>query len=255
MPDSTSSSVQRCVDVLNALEGAPEGMTMSELLVETRIAKASLYRVAATLEQNGYLVRQGLRGASYHLGPRILDLSRNALAGNNMPTVAQPYLDTLASEFGQTAKLTVRDGLEAVTVAVAQAEWDYRLTARVGVRFELYLGPSVRLLLAYAPEEVVEAVLTGPRPKQAANTITDPATFRDSLARARELGWATGVNEGVEGIGSIAAIVSAAGRPGCGVMSIVFRAGDFEPDDHLRDTLCSYADDISRKLGSKVLTE
>ena len=93
-------------------------------------------------------------------------------------------METLAAELGETVKLVVRDGREALTVA-AVIPRDACIASRVGTRLPLHVGASQRLLLAHAPAEIRDAVLASPlRPEHAAHHHVFRAAATGSSTRS-----------------------------------------------------------------------
>jgi IclR family KDG regulon transcriptional repressor len=85
--------------------------------------------------------------------------------------------------------LLVRDGLHNVSLGIRQSPQPIRLYAELGRQGPLYVGGGPKLLLAFAPEDVQDIVLTGPLDGFTPETITDPARLRALLSRIRAQGY------------------------------------------------------------------
>jgi len=205
--DAGTPALSRGLAVLRALAGRGEGLSAAELAARVGAPRATLYRILRTLVNEGFASPAPGAGGRYVLGPALRTLRAEARQPRDLEPAARPVMDALAARLGETVKLVVREGLEAVTVAVTIPRRDSCIASRVGTRMPLHVGASQRLLLSHAPDKVRDAVLAGPLPRVASRTITSSARLaRDlgSLAGRRQV---AGHDEGVEGVGATAALV------------------------------------------------
>ena len=98
-------------------------------------------------------------------------------------------MDDLAAETRETSFLGVRDRTQVLYVAKVDGGQPVRLAASVGSTMPLHSTGIGKALLAFADEQVVEAILEGPLAQRTANTITDPAALRAALAEVRDRGY------------------------------------------------------------------
>jgi DNA-binding IclR family transcriptional regulator len=145
VPAETSQTLDRGVRLLRLLADAPVGMTVTDAAAALAVPRTVVYRLAATLQQHG-LVRRTATGR-LQLGLGLL-----ALAQSVQPLLrdaARPVLRALAEDVGATAHLTVRDGEDALAVAVVEPSWtDYHVAYRVGSRHPLDRGAAGRAIVA-----------------------------------------------------------------------------------------------------------
>ncbi|HSK27232.1 MAG TPA: helix-turn-helix domain-containing protein [Jiangellales bacterium] len=145
MPPETSQTLDRGLRLLRLLAESPAGTTVTEAAAALGVTRTVVYRLAATLEQHG-LLRRGA-DSRLHLGLGVLPLAQGAQP--QLRAAARPALRALAEEVGATAHLTVRDGPEALAVAVVEPTWtDYHVSYRVGSRHALDRGAAGRAILA-----------------------------------------------------------------------------------------------------------
>jgi DNA-binding IclR family transcriptional regulator len=143
----TSQTLDRGIRLLRLLADSPLGTTVTEAATSLGVARPVVYRLAATLEQHG-LLRRGA-GARLHLGLGVLHLAQGVQP--LLRSASRPALRALAEEVGATAHLTLRDGAEALAVAVVEPTWtDYHVSYRVGSRHALDRGAAGRAILAAA---------------------------------------------------------------------------------------------------------
>jgi DNA-binding IclR family transcriptional regulator len=141
----TSQTLDRGVRLLTLLADAPGGVTMTEAAAALGVNRTVVYRLAATLEQHGFVRRSddgriSLGFALLSLATKVHPLLRQA---------ALPALRALAEDVGATAHLTVADAGEALAVAVVEPSWtDFHVAYRVGARHDLRRGAAGRAILA-----------------------------------------------------------------------------------------------------------
>jgi len=136
----TSQTLDRGLQVLEAVAGAPDGLTVTELA-----ATLGVYRLVVTLEQHAFLRRSA--DGRCRLGLGVLAMGRQV-----QPVVrdtAVPALRLLADAVNATAILTVVDGQEAqAAVVVEPSRSDVHVASRPGSRQPLENSAAGRAILA-----------------------------------------------------------------------------------------------------------
>ena len=167
--------------------------------------RGRVFRILSTLEKQGY-VRQDPVTKRYRLGLKLFELGQAVARDFDLPRICAPILADLTAATGETSYVFALDGLEAVTVAKHECSLPSRIAAEVGRRYTLETGAACNCLLAYLPEDQIDRALgTGPLPRLARNTLTDPATVKRKLAEIRQLGYHLSIEEDQDGITALAA--------------------------------------------------
>jgi DNA-binding IclR family transcriptional regulator len=247
--DSTTPALERALAILDRLGESPGGLSAAALATAVEVPRASLYRMLRVLAEREYVV---VADGGYRLGPAVTRLA-GRIATRDLPALAQPLMDALSARTGESVKLVVREGTEAVTVAAAHSGNDARIAVRIGHRLPLYVGASQRLLLSRAPPEVVAAVLASPRRRIASGTITGARELRRSLAELALFQSVAGHSEGIEGVGAAAACVDdATGATRAVLVSVYIQAGKTATRlRELREATEDAARELSRLLGGR----
>ena len=145
MAAETSQTLDRGLQVLEAVAGAPDGLTVTELAATLGIGRTVVYRLVVTLEQHAFLRRSA--DGRCRLGLRVLAMGRQG-----QPVVrdtAVPALRLLADAVNATAILTVVDGQEAqAAVVVEPSRSDVHVASRPGSRQPLENSAAGRAILA-----------------------------------------------------------------------------------------------------------
>jgi DNA-binding IclR family transcriptional regulator len=177
-----SLTLERGLRVLRVLARHPEGLSVSQLAVALDTHRAGVYRLL------GPLLEERSDGGLHTLGLGLIELASGVR--QRLQAVAGPELQRLADEIGATTALTLRDGEEAVVVAVVEPRnSDMHIAYRPGLRHALDRAASGIAILAGL----------GPRPGE-----------RAAIIDARERGWALSHGELIPGATGVAAPIKVA---------------------------------------------
>jgi DNA-binding IclR family transcriptional regulator len=183
--------------------GQPE-WGVAALAREAQMPKTTVYRILRVLQQHGFLA-QDPDTRRFRLGLGILALGRRAYEGIELRRAAQPVMEQIAARSGETVLLQVldTDRQRVVCIERVQQGAGLRLILEVGAVAPLHAGCSAKALLAFMPQEEIEAVIARGLPALTPHTITDPDHLRRELERIRRDDYAVSFEEtdlGVAGI-------------------------------------------------------
>lgn len=243
------SAVDRALHLLEIV-AENQNIGLSELARLSGMNKTLTFRMATTLEARGFLMKDASE-KTYSLGYKPLYLSEQVQHQSPLVRAANPVLDDLAARTRENVSMLVRDGLGTICVAIRQSPQPIRLYAELGRHGPLHVGGGPKLLLAFAPKDVQEAVLSSKLEAYTPSTLVDPKRLANKLALIREQGFNTSRGDLDLGAFSVAApIRDHAGR----VVASISVAG---PQSRLTDDLenlyirllLDASTDISMKLG------
>ncbi len=191
MSDAISvKTIDRLVGVLDCFTRERPAWSLSELSKELGIPKSTLHRFLAALESHGIL-RNDPRDRRWRLGYHLLIWGSLAKDSLDLRQIARPVMDELVAATGETVILTAYQGLEVVCIERVETDHPVRMTLDVGMRRPPHAGASSKVLMAYLPEEEIQAIIREKGlPRLCVNTITDPEALYAELARIREHGYA-----------------------------------------------------------------
>jgi DNA-binding IclR family transcriptional regulator len=132
-----------------------------ELSVLLDTPLSTIYRYLRTLTEFGFVDRQG---AGYRLGPRLVIGSGATVTAEELIRAADPVLQLLADETGESAVIVRRLGLSAVCLHEVASAQPLRVTLAPGTSLPLESGALGKTLLAFAPEEILEELWRGESP-------------------------------------------------------------------------------------------
>jgi len=185
--DYTIAAVDRALRLLEVV-AENQSIGLSELARMTGSSKTLAFRMASTLEQRGYLIKDPVE-RTYSLGYKPLYLTEWMQQSSPLVRIANPFLDDLSARTRENVSVFVRDGLKSNCIAIRQSPQPIRLYAELGRQAPLHVGGGPKLLLAHAPKEVQEEVLASGLEAFTPTTIVDPKKLKTLLARIRRQGY------------------------------------------------------------------
>jgi DNA-binding IclR family transcriptional regulator len=117
---------------------------------------STVYRYLRTLTEFGFVDRSG---SGYRLGPRLVIGRGTNVSSEELIRVAEPVLQSVAAETGETALITRRIGLAAVCLQEAPSLQSLRVNLGPGLSIPLHRGAMAKVLLAYAPHDILDEFL------------------------------------------------------------------------------------------------
>lgn len=248
-PAEVVQAFVRGLAVIRSFDAENSELTLSDVARRAGVTRAAAGRFLRTLQSLGYVRNDG---RSFALTPRVLELGYSYLSALSLPEVAQPHLEALSRDVGESASAAVLDGTEIVYVARVPVRRIMSVGITVGTRFPAAVTSMGRVLLAAASIDERDRILdAGPVTPRTPRTLTDPAAVRQELDRVRTQGWARVDGELEPGLQSLAAPVH--GRDGAVVAAINLsmasgRYPEVEVTDRLITALLAAARDIEADL-------
>lgn len=237
LPDK-ESFVRSLAHGLRVLESFAEGddkVTLSEVARRTGLSRASSRRMLHTLVHLGYATTDG---RDFALTPKVLSLGLGFWSGNGLRDLLQPALRALAAELNESCSASVLVGEEIVYIARAHTRRIMRMDLDVGTRLPAFATSMGRILLGQLPEVERRNVLAASeRTQLTPATITDLHTLLETIAKAREAGYAMIDQELEAGLRSVAVPVVHPGRGVIAAMNVSVSAGLESPEESLNRVL------------------
>ena len=201
------TTLERGLSVLRAFSRERPEMTLSEVAVQTALSPAVARRCLHTLQELGYVVKQGKR---FLLTAEVMSFASAFLESMNLEQVVRPHLQEVRDETGDSSSLAVFSDPDVLYLLHVSTNRMVRLAAGVGTRFPAHATSLGRILVAHMPDARVAAyVKTTPLQRFTENTIVDRRRLGQILKQARKNDYATIQDELDYGIVSVAVPVRA----------------------------------------------
>lgn len=198
-------SAGRVLDLLDLLSrSGPLGV--SEIARRMAISKTVAWRLADTLHERGYAVKDP-DTRRYMLGLKVLELSASVRYRLEIVKVARPYIEELVGKCDETVDLGVYDRNEVVFVDKKESTRSVRMVSSIGRRLPLHCTGTGKALLAFLPDSEIDRVISRGLARYTDNTITTPEDLRRELARIRADGYAVDRQEFEMGVKCVGAPV------------------------------------------------
>jgi len=140
-------AVERALELLECFSEPRREIGLSELSRMLSLPKATVLRLARTLESKGYLI-QDVQSMSYRLGPKVLSLGKVFLARLDYRQVALPVMQALRDSTQEAVSLYVVSGDQRLCVQRVESLQSLRQVVNVGDRLPLARGSAGKLLVA-----------------------------------------------------------------------------------------------------------
>lgn len=226
------------------------GQSLTQIARRAGLALSTTHRIVTELAAWGALERTA--DGNWHIGLRLWELGTSSPRGQLLREVALPFMQDLYERTHENVQLAVREGTEMVFVERIAGHHSVDLVTRVAARFPLAATGMGRVLLAFSPSEIQEAVLAEPLHPSTKYTVTDPEDMRRELATIRREHYAVSDRQLNEETVAIAAPVRiGATGPVHAVLGIVLAASRRGVVHRLRDPLLHAARGISIELGRR----
>lgn len=252
---TTVRSVERAVDLLETLMSTAEPLSLTELSERAGLHPSTAHRLLATLEMKRF-VHQNDKSKQYTLGPRLNLL----LVSGSQPYIylrdrVTPILQDIAAELGENVSFSVRNGYKAMLLVQTSSGRLIDVHIKDTV-LPLHCTAAGKVILAHLPHAEVRRIMveTG-MPALTSKSITVLDELEDVLQLTRQQGYATDMEEWVEGIRCIAVPVFSVKPRVVGAISVSTPASRMTSklERHFADVLgrCAshLADRIARDIG------
>jgi len=213
------SVLQRHLMVLGAFETRHPFLTLSEVAERAGLSPSTAHRLLAELVAEGLVERTEDR--VYRLGVRLYELASRTPGGLGLRELSRPVLARVQSVVRQHTQIGVLAGTDVLTIEKLSARDAIVNGSYIGGRTPLALSGPGLVLLAHAPEALVEAVIAEGLPRSPNHAIRNARELRTWLRRARDEGAVVADGWIYEESRSIAVPIHGPGRGVYGALCVI----------------------------------
>lgn len=203
------STVEKAFRIVEQVVSCQEkGLSFSDVVVRTKLPKASTHRILKSLARLGYL-RFDEKIGRYFGDLKLSFLGSEVTAHFDLKTYVRPHLLKLQAETKQPCHLGIRSGNVGVYLDKIESAKPFgiKLFSDVGRSFPLHCTAMGKVLLAFLDAKKRKEILSGKLEPFTLNTITDPVALGRELKKIRGCGYAVDHEEITRGIMCAAAPV------------------------------------------------
>jgi len=208
------ASLEKGFQVLETLAAAQRPLSLAEIARLSGIGRSAAQRFAYTLRTLGY-VDQYPDNKRYVLSTKMISFGQAYASSDAVQRLAEPILQQLHEDCGETVNLTVLDGHDVVYVLRYLSQHVVSVNLQVGARLPAYCTAPGRAILAHLSEvQAAQLLRSSDRVKHTDKTETDFDRLMQRLREVRDRGYSLNDQETFAGdISVAAAIVDRLGRP------------------------------------------
>ncbi|MDR0842148.1 MAG: IclR family transcriptional regulator [Acidobacteriota bacterium] len=248
-------AVDRALDILLCFTREEPTRSLTQIAESVQMSKTTVHRLLTTLENKRFINRDKVTGM-YRLGFRLIEMASLVLQDVELPRWAQPYLKSLATQYGETVDLSVLDGAHVMYLEVIESPQRVKLAAAVGQRLPAYFTASGKALLAFTPEDQVTKILAENLSEHDGDAELTIAEALEDLRRTAKRGYAISEQEYEDHINAVAAPIFDADRHAIASIAIVgpsFRLSK-ERLPELGESICRVSETIAQEVGFTALS-
>jgi DNA-binding IclR family transcriptional regulator len=213
-----AQTADRVLHLLLAVARSKEPVGVTDLSRITGYDRAAVHRLIGPLLDHQFVARE-TGGKRYVLGPGLTRLWALSNGKLGLRGHARPVMERIAAATSETVAMHVRDDLHRICIDCVEGVHAVRRVIPVGLRLPLHSGPTGKTMLAYLPDEVVEAAMAA-----AALDDDDVEPLQDAIAEARAQGYLIRVGDRIAGVGGLTVPVFDA----AGLVAVVTTSGPAE---------------------------
>ncbi|MGI5977332.1 MAG: IclR family transcriptional regulator [Candidatus Limivicinus sp.] len=217
--DIKVKSLEKAILVIECfLSGSELGVT--EISDKLGYCKSTVFNILSTFRAMGYLEKNP-ETEKYRLGVRFCDFSRAVGENFSIKKISAPYMQELANQVNERVYLGVPLKDEVLYLeSMYPVDEPAMMKSLMGYRAKMYCTGLGKAMMAFLPEQDIDAALAEPLEAFTENTITDPKLLRQNLMGVRSCGYAIDNMEHEFGVKCVAMPVFGRGHSLAGAVSI-----------------------------------
>ncbi len=153
-------SVGRGFEILRIIAESPEPLTITEVAAKTGMVASTVLRFVETLRDLDFLA-EGLVSGTYQPGPAAIRTGYLALQTSPLLALAQPVLEALYRNLGETVNMAVLDSRHIVYLARFKQQDMRSISVHAGSRIPAHCTALGKVMLAQHDPEEVAALYEG----------------------------------------------------------------------------------------------
>lgn len=247
----TVDAAAKALSLLDVFSVREPTLSLSELIQRTGLPRATAFRLLATLEQCGYVVKDG---AEYSLAFKLFVLGNIVAEGLDLRRQSRAHLIRLRDVTGETVQLAVLENWQIVHLdrVISNQSVAY-VVSHVGAILPAWNTALGKALLAYQDEDLVYAwARTQELRRLTPTTITTVEGLLEELRRVRTRGFSIDNEERELGVRCVGAPVFDREGQAIAAISLSAPTGRLPRDlesSEVAMQVVAIAQAISRELG------
>lgn len=203
----TLAGVDRALQVIETLaQTGAAGAQLRDLATELSLDKAVLHRILSTLKDRNFAEQDPETGA-YRLGSTLLAIADDYMSQDTLRLILHRIAVTVSGHSNELCHVGVPEGSVVRYIDKIEPERPMRVWSRIGIRNPMATTALGRALLSINTDSTTDLQ------HHIGSEGIDIARVWDAVSRAKELGYATELEENEPGICCVAVAIERAGIP------------------------------------------
>ena len=217
-------SVKKAFAILSAISSSKDGLGVSELAKNLKMAKSTVHGMTSALEELGAVMREPVT-KKYKLGFTLLEIGRSAFSQIDLQTSSRPVTEELMQKSRTSVFLGILNWGQVTILDIVESRQDLSITAPVGSTIPLLAGAVGKVFLAsMTKEEAAKTINSKGLPRFTENSIVDQEQYFNELEKVRENGYAVDDEEYIMGVRAVASPLTGLGQLRSAIWAVGFKA-------------------------------
>lgn len=197
-------AVQKAFQMLRLVADAKQGLSLSEIAKQLSFSKGTTHGLIQALVKEGAL-DQKPKDKTFYLGPALVDLAFKSWNYLRVSEKAQPCLDELRDQIGETVFLGILSRTRSIIMATAEASKPIKISSPPGATIPLLAGAVGKVFLAHLDDaQTLKFIRDKGLPSFTPRSITSEKAYLAELAQVRKNGYAQDNEEYLPGVKAVA---------------------------------------------------
>lgn len=248
--------IKKAIEILRLLIKEYQPLGVTEIAKNLSISKSTAYGILQSFQEEG-LVNKDSATKKYTIGKEMMRLSKMVFKGQDLVSIARPFLERLGELVNETVFLGVSEYDSVKIIDVIEAKKDLKISSPLGTKLPITAGAIGKIFLStMSNEDVVEYLQEKGLPQYTESSITDIDLFIDEIEKTRRLGYSLDLGEYLKGIRAIASLIYQDGSPIAAIWFVGFSNSMIDERlNHIIRNLKHTAEQISTRLSFSTTTE
>ena len=224
MKQYEAPSVKKAFAILGAISSSRDGLGVSELAKNLKMAKSTVHGMTTALEELGAVMREPLT-KKYKLGFTLLEIGRSAYSQIDLKTSSRPVTEELMEKSKTSVFLGILNWGQVTILDLVESRQDLSITAPVGSSIPLMAGAVGKVFLASMTEAEASGIINSKGlPRFTENSIVDQELYFKELEQVKKNGYAVDDEEYIMGVRAVASPLTGLGQLRSAIWAVGFKA-------------------------------
>lgn len=179
------SSVKNAMRILRLFKKGQEELSVTEITRLIGLPKSTTHRLVSGLVDEGFLSKNP-KTNHYRLGLTLLTLGGVVFSHRDLYLEAQPIVDNLVDELGETAHICLLEDHEVVYLFRKECDRPERLLTYMGRKNPIHCTSEGLAIMAFQKQKRINSFLKNTFYSYTEFTLTDPKELRDEMSKIRK---------------------------------------------------------------------